>query len=406
MKRIQKGVLKAAGSFWTAYSFSILGRFIHGMALSWVVWSQTHSPLWLSIIALLSALPSLPLAPIAGLVADRFHRHQILLVTQTLGCCVAAGTAFLAYTDLLNPYNLALLALCFGSITSIDGPALHSMLVESGETVSQAVARQSLIMNVARSIAPMVAVGIIEYAGTFLCFAINAVCFLPMIYIMAIVRIPNSTTESERIESTSMTSKELFMRYRVLREVLPQVACLSVFVMPAVALLPAISLEGRELISFGSMSSGLGFGAVAAAVLMQRNKSIIEHVTTVWMGGWVCCIAFAVLPALQTLESQWLCALVAGGALTFSLAAANNSVQRKAPNQYRGRFSAFYLAVMLGLVPVGQIILGFSAQYFDAQTSVRFCSILAMILMVLFAYLASSSWTKDEEDDGEDSSQD
>ena len=59
-------LIAARRYFWGAYSFSTLGRFVHGMALSWVVWTQTHSPLWLSAIALLSALPSLPLAPVAG----------------------------------------------------------------------------------------------------------------------------------------------------------------------------------------------------------------------------------------------------------------------------------------------------------------------------------------------------
>lgn len=107
----------------------------------------------------------------------------------------------------------------------------------------------------------------------------------------------NRTTSEQREESVGVTSRQLFMTYPILREVLPQVACLSILVMPAVALLPAISLKGSELMSFGSMSSGLGFGAVAAAVLMQRNRRIIHHVTTVWTGGWVTCIAFAVLPA-------------------------------------------------------------------------------------------------------------
>ncbi len=390
------------GIFWVGYSVSILGRFIHGMALSWVVWSLTHSPLWLSLIALLSALPSLPLAPIAGQVADRFHRHRILLVTQTLGCCVAAVTAYLAWIGKLDPYSLALLALCFGVITSIDGPSLHSMLVESGDSVSHAVARQSLIMNIARSIAPFFAVAIIEFAGSALCFAVNALCFLPMIYIMAVVKIPNRTTQQEREEHKNVSSRELFVRYRVLREVLPQVACLSVLIMPAVALLPAISLQESELVSFGSMSSGLGFGAVAAALLMQKNRKIIERITTVWMGGWVCCIAFAVLPVLTTIESQWLCALVAGGALTFSLVAANNAVQQRAPDVYRGRFSAMYLAVMLGLVPIGQLIVGLTAQYLSAPTSVRLCSIIAMVLMVFFAYMSFSSSSKEDPTDQAD----
>lgn len=382
-------LIKARRYFWSAYSCSILGRFVHGMALSWVVWTQTHSPLWLSAIALLSALPSLPLAPLAGLMADRFHRHHILSITQTMGGLIATITALLSYYGHLNPYNLAVLSLCFGIITSIDGPSMHSMLVETGETVTQAVARQSLVMNVARSVAPMLAVFIIETFSATWCFALNAACFIPMIAVMAIVRIPNRTTKEQRKESAKMSSAALFMRYPILREVLPQVACLSILVMPAVALLPAISLKGSELMSFGSMSSGLGFGAVAAAVLMQKNRRLIHHVTTVWMGGWVTCIAFAVLPALDTLTSQWLCALVGGAALTFALAAANNLVQCRAPDIYRGRFSAMYLAVMLGLVPLGQLILGLASEHFSAVTAVRACAVIAMILMVSFAYFFS-----------------
>ena len=362
-------LIAARRYFWGAYSFSTLGRFVHGMALSWVVWTQTHSPLWLSAIALLSALPSLPLAPVAGSMADRFHRHHILLITQTIGCVIAALTAFLSFFGYLNPYNLAVLALIFG-------------------------------MNVARSIAPMVAVFIIESFSATWCFAMNAICFIPMIAVMAVVKIPNRTTSEQREESVGVTSRQLFMTYPILREVLPQVACLSILVMPAVALLPAISLKGSELMSFGSMSSGLGFGAVAAAVLMQRNRRIIHHVTTVWTGGWVTCIAFAVLPALETVTSQWLCALVAGGSLTFALAAANNLVQCKAPDIYRGRFSAMYLAVMLGLVPVGQLILGFASEQFTAVVAVRACAVIAMVLMVLFAFLFSIS--KAEETVGPD----
>ena len=209
-------LIAARRYFWGAYSFSTLGRFVHGMALSWVVWTQTHSPLWLSAIALLSALPSLPLAPVAGSMADRFHRHHILLITQTIGCVIAALTAFLSFFGYLNPYNLAVLALIFGIVTSIDGPSMHSMLVETGETVSQAVARQSLVMNVARSIAPMVAVFIIESFSATWCFAMNAICFIPMIAVMAVVKIPNRTTSEQREESVGVTSRQLFMTYPIL----------------------------------------------------------------------------------------------------------------------------------------------------------------------------------------------
>lgn len=86
--------------------------------------------------------------------------------------------------------------------------------------------------------------------------------------------------------------------------------------------------------------------------------------------------------------------------MTFALAAANNLVQCKAPDIYRGRFSAMYLAVMLGLVPVGQLILGFASEHFTAVAAVRACAVIAMVLMVLFAFLFSIS--KAEETVGPD----
>ncbi|MBQ8828511.1 MAG: MFS transporter [Burkholderiaceae bacterium] len=394
MKKRNENLETAYCKFWFAYCFSILGRLVHGMALSWVVWRLTASPLWLSAIALLSAIPSLPLAPIAGQVADRFHRYQILLITQTLGCGVAAITAYLSYHEQLSPWVLATLALLFGIISSVDGPAMNSMLVETGKNVMRAVAQQSLAMNVSRVIAPMIAVFIIEVASPTWCFVLNTGCFIPMILFMAFIKIPNRASDKERVESVSMSFWELFHRYKILKEVLPQVACLSVFIMPAVSLLPAISIEDSALLSFGSMSSGLGFGAVASAILMQKEKLFFTRLTTLLASSWVCCIAFAVLPTLNTLISQWLCASIAGASLTLALASANNAIQNQAPNMYRGRFSAMYLAVLLGLVPVGQLILGISAEILSPQLAVRGCAIFALVLLVICAYF--SNWNQSD----------
>ena len=55
---------------------------------------------------------------------------------------------------------------------------------------------------------------------------------------------------------------------------------------------------------------------------------------------------------------------------------------------------------MLGLVPVGQLILGFASEQFTAVVAVRACAVIAMVLMVLFAFLFSIS--KAEETVGPD----
>ncbi len=194
-------------------------------------------------------------------------------------------------------------------------------------------------MNVARSFAPLLAVAIIESVGNSWCFAMNAICFIPMIHIMAAVRIPNATTQQEKRRKHRDDFSTTFAKYQVLKEVLPQVACLSILVMPSVALLPAISLKGSELVSFWFyvFRFGVWSGCCCRAYAEKQAESLITSPLSGWAGGLR--IGLPYFPALESLGSEWICALAAGAALTFSLAAANNAVQRKAPNIYRGRFS-------------------------------------------------------------------
>ncbi|MFX8840919.1 MFS transporter, partial [Acinetobacter baumannii] len=73
----------------------MIGTWMQQMALSWLVYRLTNSPLMLGTIAFASQAPSLLVTPFAGVIADRTNRHRLILITQTLAMVQAGVLAAL-----------------------------------------------------------------------------------------------------------------------------------------------------------------------------------------------------------------------------------------------------------------------------------------------------------------------
>ncbi|MFX1514397.1 MAG: MFS transporter, partial [Promethearchaeota archaeon] len=78
-----KDTLRSYLFFWSGQFFSILGSSIVNFAIIWWVTLETQSAVYLSIAAFFSALPFLISTPIAGVVADRWDRRHIIIVTDS-----------------------------------------------------------------------------------------------------------------------------------------------------------------------------------------------------------------------------------------------------------------------------------------------------------------------------------
>jgi hypothetical protein len=53
------------------------------MALAWLVYRSTKSPVLLGTVGFMAQIPLFALATLGGVAADRFSRRRIILVTQT-----------------------------------------------------------------------------------------------------------------------------------------------------------------------------------------------------------------------------------------------------------------------------------------------------------------------------------
>ena len=102
---------------------SLVGTWIQSVALGWTVYQMTHSAFLLGLVGFAGQLPLFLLAPLAGVFVDRYSRHRLLVVTQTLAMIQALVLAGMAYSNHLSVWAIIVLNAFVGTIMSVDMPS-------------------------------------------------------------------------------------------------------------------------------------------------------------------------------------------------------------------------------------------------------------------------------------------
>src|SRR5579885_3274508 len=105
------------------------GTWMQMLALSWLTYNLTKSPFLLALITACGQLPALLLMPLAGVVADRFNRHKIVLVTQILAMLQAALLSYLTFRHEIFIWNLILLGTFLGIVNAFDMPTRSAFVI-------------------------------------------------------------------------------------------------------------------------------------------------------------------------------------------------------------------------------------------------------------------------------------
>jgi len=137
--------------FFAGQSISLVGTWMQMVAMSWLVYHLTNSALLLGLVGFFSQIPSFFLTPFTGVFVDRWNRHRILVITQTLSMIQAFVLAFLTLTGSINILSIILLSLSLGLINAFDMPARQAFvieMVEKKEDLPNAIALNSSLVNV------------------------------------------------------------------------------------------------------------------------------------------------------------------------------------------------------------------------------------------------------------------
>ena len=357
--------------FFSGQSVSLIGTWITRIATSWLVYRLTGSAWWLGLVGFVGQLPTLLLAPVAGVLVDRWNRHRLLVGTQVLSALQSAALAALAFTGTISVgYVLALQALQ-GVINAFDTPARQAFVVEMVEDradVPNAIALNSSMFNGSRIVGPAIGGALLAATGEGWCFALDAVSYLGVIAsLLAMRRGPTAwRPRAGRGNGLASVVEELRegVRYALgfppVRSALLLVAFVGLFGMPYSTLMPVVASQvlrgGPD--ALGWLMTAGGLGALAGAFYLASRPTVLGlgRVAAVGSVG-----AGASLAAFALSHALWLSLLLmplVGGAFMITTASANTVLQTILPEGLRGRVMALYTVAFLGTAPLGSLLAG------------------------------------------------
>jgi len=268
--------------FFGGQSVSLVGTWITRIATSWLVYRLTGSALLLGVVGFCGQIPTLVLAPFAGVLVDRSDRHRILVVTQVLSLLQSAALAVLTLAGVITVAHVLILQIVQGIINAFDTPARQAFVIEMVEDradLPNAIALNSSMVNASRILGPSIGGIIIGAVGEGWCFAIDAVSYLAVIASLLAMRLAPRV----RVRSTARLSEDLatgfhyVTRFVPVRSALLLLSMVSVMGMPYTVLMPAISasvLHGGPH-TLGFLMTASGAGALGGALYLASRRTVL-----------------------------------------------------------------------------------------------------------------------------------
>ena len=145
--------------FFTGQGVSQLGTWLQMIATSWLVYRLSGSTLLLGTAAFAQQIPFLVLAPVAGVFVDRFDRRRLLFVTNSIAALQASAMFTVVALGVVQPWHLIAGNFVLGLVNAWDAPARQSILIQlvgGRADLPSAIALNSIMMNLARFLGPMV----------------------------------------------------------------------------------------------------------------------------------------------------------------------------------------------------------------------------------------------------------
>lgn len=386
--------------FFAGQSVSLIGTWMQIIAMSWLVYRLTNSAFLLGAVGFASQIPIFLLTPFAGVFADHFDRKRILIITQTFSMIQALVLTILAFANVIAIWQLFALGTLLGVINAFDIPARQAFvvdLVEKKEDLGNAIALNSFMFNGARLVGPSVAGIIISLAGEGLCFLINSISFLAVIF--ALLGMKTKIKEIYHRKNPLLKGLREGFVYTFgsarIRYILLLVTLVSVMGMSYMILMPVFAskiLQGGAR-TFGFLMGAAGLGALIGALYLAPRKNAeglerISYIAAIIFGAGI--IAFSFSRVLWLSLSMILCASFG---LMVQMVSSNTVLQHFTDDDKRGRVMSFFATAFLGMAPFGSLLAGAIANKMGAPNALLISGILC-IIGALFFWRRCASFSK------------
>jgi len=345
---------------------SLVGTWITTTATNWLVYRLTGSAFLLGIVAFAGQFPAFLLGPFAGIAVDRWDRHRLLVVTQTISMLQSFALAALVLSGRVTLEWIACLSVIQGLVNSFDMPARQAFLltmIENKEDLGNAIALNSSMVNLARLIGPSIAGVVIAWTSEGWCFLIDGVSYVAVIVGLLRMRIVRRQLVSSAGGGTLRQFTEGFsyaFGFRPIRSIIILLALVSLVGVPYSVLMPvfAASVFHGGPHTLGLLMTASGCGALLGALWLAQRRSVIGLGRVISVASGLFGIGLISFSFVRVLWLATPCLVVAGFGFMVQMASSNTVIQTIVDDEKRGRVMSFYMMAFLGTAPFGSLAAG------------------------------------------------
>ena len=362
--------------FFGGQLISLTGTWMQSVAESWLVYRLTGSSALLGVTSFAALVPVFLFATVGGTVADRFNRHRIIIVTQTLSMILPLVLAALTLSGRVRVWHVFVLATCLGIVNAFDIPARQAFVMDlvGREDLPNAIALNSSMVNGARVVGPAIAGLLVAAVGEGWCFLLNGISYLAVIAGLLLMRVPPRPPRAGHGSAWRDTVEgfQFVARTAPVRALLILLGVVSFAGMPYSVLMPvfAESILHSGPKGLGMLMAASGLGALGGALALVARRGVRG------LGRWVAVSTAAFGVALigfsfsRAFRLSVLLLVPVGAALMVEMASSNTLIQAMVPDRLRGRVMAVYSMMFMGMAPFGALFAGALAERIGAPATV------------------------------------
>lgn len=373
-------------NFAILFGVSILtnvGTWAQRVAQDWLVLELTGSGKDLGLVTGLQFLPTLLLSMTGGVLADRFDKRRLLIVTNAGSGLAATTLGVLVIDGSVRMWHVYALALALGVFSALDAPIRQSFTSElvGKSDLANAVSLNSANFNIGRLVGPGVSGLMIAAYGTGPSFVMNGVSYIAVI--AGLVMLRESDLHLAAREDSRTTIREALAYVRGHREI--SALLIVVFFSATFGLnyqmfnaLMATTVFHKGPAEFGGLGSVLAIGALAGSLTTARvaGGRSPSRIAAFAMVFGVATAALSLAPSYAAYSLMLPCA----GALAIStMVSANSYVQTHTEPRMRGRVMGVYLTLFMGGTPIGSPLVGWWSATYGIRDTLRVCGMVAIL---------------------------
>ncbi|REF99761.1 putative MFS family arabinose efflux permease [Asanoa ferruginea] len=348
--------------YFSGQTISVAGSWMQNIAVGWLVLELTGSGTILGFVTAAKFVPLVVLGPWGGLVADRVDNRKLLLWTQVAQAVLTAVLAALVWAGAATVPLLVIVVFTIGLVNVLDGPSRQSLIPQlvQRELVGNAIALNSITLNLARIVGPAIGGVLIAHLGLTPCFVINALSFGPVIASLLLLRSSEIIPAKRQVSGKGQIRAGISYIRRTPALALPMIMVTVIGTLawefPVTLPLLTTTTFHQAASGYGTAMAFLAAGALGGGLVAARRHHI--SVRSLAYSSMLCGLTISAAGLAPSLTLTHVALMFVGASVTSFNSAAKTVMQLASAPEFRGRVMGLWQIAWQGSAVIGGPVVG------------------------------------------------